>query len=307
MLRPLALSLLAAIGIQLATPNGAHADQKPAKDGHVAVNGLSYYYQIRGDGEPLLLLHGGLGQIEMFGDVLPMLAQKRKVITVDLHGHGRTALGSRNIDVIDMGNDMPGILKALGHDKVDVMGYSLGGMVALRFAIQHPNMVRRLAVVSAGFAREGFYPELLPMQAEVGAAMVDSMKETPMYKSYMAVAPKPQDFPKLLDQMGTLMRKPFNWSAEVKNLKMPVMLVYGDSDMFQPSHIVEFYQLLGGGLRDAGWGREHMSQNRLAIIPDVTHYEMFFSPKLPTTVQPFLNGEGGSKTWADQVNDGTSR
>jgi pimeloyl-ACP methyl ester carboxylesterase len=307
MLRTLALSLLAAVGIQLAAADRAHADQKPAKDGHVAVNGLSYYYQIRGDGEPLLLLHGGLGQIEMFGDVLPMLAEKRKVIAVDLHGHGRTALGSRNVDVIDMGNDMPGILKALGHDKVDVMGYSLGGMVALRFAIQHPNMVRRLAVVSAGFSRDGFYPELLPMQAEVGAAMADSMKETPMYKSYMAVAPKPQDFPKLLDQMGSLMRKPFNWSAEVKNLKMPVMLVYGDSDMFQPSHIVEFYQLLGGGLRDAGWGREHMSQNRLAIIPDVTHYEMFFSPKLPTTVQPFLNGEGGAKTWADQVKGSSSR
>jgi pimeloyl-ACP methyl ester carboxylesterase len=307
MLRTLALSLLAAVGIQLATADRAHADEKASKDGHIAVNGLSYYYQIRGDGEPLLLLHGGLGQIEMFGDVLAKLAEKRKVIAVDLHGHGRTALGSRNIDVIDMGNDMPGVLKALGHDQVDVMGYSLGGMVALRFAIQHPNMVRRLAVVSAGFSRDGFYPELLPMQAQVGAAMVDSMKETPMYKSYMAVAPKPQDFPKLLDQMGNLMRKPFNWSAEVKNLKMPVMLVYGDSDMFQPGHVVEFYRLLGGGLRDAGWGREHMPQNRLAIIPDVTHYEMFFSPKLATTVQPFLNGEGGSKTWADQVKSGSSR
>ena len=104
-----------------------------------------------------------------------------------------------------------------------------------------------------------------------------------MYKSYVAVAPHPEDFPKLLDRMGALMRKPYDWSEDVKKLTMPVMLVYGDSDMFRPEHIVEFYQLLGGGLKDAGWMREHMSQNRLAILPDLTHYEMFVSPALVQT------------------------
>jgi pimeloyl-ACP methyl ester carboxylesterase len=166
--------------------------------------------------------------------------------------------------------------------------------------------VRRLALVSAGFAQDGFYPEMLPQQAAVGAAMAEMMKDTPMYQSYIAVAPKPEEFPKLLDAMGEWMRTPYNWAEDVKKLEMPVMLVYGDSDMFRPEHIVEFYQLLGGGLRDAGWQREHMSQNRLAILPDVTHYEMFLSPRLPETVLPFLNGTSEAKSWAKQL-QGSSR
>jgi pimeloyl-ACP methyl ester carboxylesterase len=153
----------------------------------------------------------------------------------------------------------------------------------------------------SGFAQEGFYAEMLPMQAQVGAAMAEHMKDTPMYKSYVAVAPKPQDFPRLLDRMGELMRKPYDWSEDVKKLTMPVMLVYGDSDMYRPEHIVKFYQLLGGGLKDAGWGRENMSKNRLAILPDLTHYDIFLSPELPRTVLPFLNGKSGSKSWAEQV------
>ena len=144
---------------------------------------------------------------------------------------------------------------------------------------------------------------MLPMQAQVGAGMAEMMKDTPMYKSYVAVAPNPSDFPKLLDRMGALMRTPYNWAEDVKTLKMPVMLVYGDSDMFRPEHIVEFYQLLGGGLKDAGWMREHMSKNRLAILPDLTHYEMFTAPVLAQTVLPFLNGKSGTKSWAEQVEE----
>jgi pimeloyl-ACP methyl ester carboxylesterase len=294
--------LLAQVDTNRAGGQGVPATKPvPAKSGHVAANGLNYYYEIHGKGEPLLLLHGGLGSIDMFGSALPVLAQKRQVIGVDLHGHGRTALGNRKISLIDMGDDMAVILKQLGYSQVDVLGYSLGGGVAFRLAVQHPEVVRRLALVSAGFSRDGFHPEMLPQQAQVGAAMAEQMKETPMYKSYVAVAPKPEEFPKLLDRMGELMRKPYDWSEEVKKLRMPVMLVYGDSDMFRPEHIVRFYQLLGGGLRDAGWTREHMSQNRLAILPDLTHYEMFLSPELPRTVLPFLEGKSGAKSWAQQV------
>ncbi len=139
------------------------------------------------------------------------------------------------------------------------------------------------------------------MQAQVGAAMLEQMKGTPMYESYVAVAPNPEEFPKLLDNMGEMMRTPYNWAEDVKKLKMPVMLVYGDSDMYRPEHIVEFYHLLGGGLRDAGWQREHMSQNRLAILPGLTHYDIFLSPMLTATVLPFLNGENATKNWSDQV------
>jgi pimeloyl-ACP methyl ester carboxylesterase len=274
---------------------------KPTKTGHVAVNGVNYYYAVYGAGEPLLLLHGGLGQIEMFGPNLTKLAQNRQVIGVDLQGHGRTPLGDREISVIDMGNDMGGLLKKLGYEKVDVLGYSMGGGVAFQFAAQHPEMVRRVALVSTLFSQEGFYPEMLPQQAAVGAAMAEQMKETPMYKSYVAIAPHPQDFPKLLDQMGACMRKSYDWSADVKKLTMPVLLIYGDSDMIRPEHMVKFYQLLGGGLKDAGWQREHMSQNRLAILPNVTHYEMGLAPQLVDAALPFLNGEGRAKSWDEQV------
>jgi len=273
----------------------------PSSTGYIDANGVSYYYEIHGQGEPLLLLHGGLGSIDMFAPMLPTLAKNRQVIGVDLQGHGRTALGDRPISLIDMGDDMAVVLDELGQGQVDVLGYSFGGGVAFRLAVQHPEMVRRLALVSAGYSQDGFHPEMLPMQAQVGAAMADAMKSTPMYQSYVAVAPKPEDFPRLLDGMGEYMRKPYDFSEDVKKLKMPVMIVFADSDMYRPEHIVDFYKLLGGGLRDAGWMRENMSQNRLAILPGLTHYDIFLSPTLASTVLPFLNGADASTSWADIV------
>ena len=295
----IAMFAIVAASFAAATTVQAHEEQatmetalpKPTKTGHADVNGVSYYYAVYGKGEPLLLLHGGLGQIEMFGPNLGRLAQTRQVIGVDLQGHGRTPLGKRDISLVDMGNDMAGVLKKLGYEKVDVLGYSMGGGVGFQFAIQHPQMVRRLALISAGYSRDGFYPEMLPMQAAVGAAMAEQMKETPMYQSYVAIAPHPEDFPKLLDKMGTLMRTPYDYSADIKKLTMPTLLVFGDSDMYRLEHVIKFYQLLGGGQKDAGWQREHMSQNRLAIIPNVTHYEMGDAPEMVATALPFLDAK----------------
>ncbi len=166
--------------------------------------------------------------------------------------------------------------------------------------------MRRLALVSAGYAQDGFYPEMLPQQAQVGAAMAEAMKDTPMYKSYVGGRAEAGGLPALLDQMGELMRTPYDWSADVTKLKMPVMLVYGDSDMFRPEHMVKFYQLLGGGLKDAGWMRENMSQNRLAILPNLTHYDIFLAPELASTVLPFLDGETKVKTWDELVGSSKS-
>lgn len=276
-------------------------DVAPSLNGHIDVNDLRYYYAIYGKGEPLLLLHGGLGQIEMFGPVLKALASTRQVIGVDLHGHGRSSLGEREMSLVGMGDDMAAILRYLGLEEADVLGYSLGGSVALRFAAQHGPMVRRLVMVSAPFAREGYFPEILPRMAQFSAALAEPMKDTPLHRAYTAVSPHPENFPKLLDRVGELLRKPYDWSEDVARLTMPVMLVYGDSDMIRPEHAVKFYQLLGGGLQDAGSGREHVSKNRLAILPDLTHYEIYRSPRLAATVLPFLDGaEDGAEDTESQ-------
>jgi len=279
---------------------------KGVKSGYLAVQGVNYYYEVHGRGEPLLLLHGGLGSIDMFGQNLTKLAESRLVIAVDLQGHGRTALGTRPFRMVSLGSDMATIVKRLGYPKVDVLGYSLGGAVALHMAIHRPETVRRLALVSTAFSDDGYYPDLKALQVQVSAKAAPMMNDTPMYESYAAVAPKVSDFPRLLDTLGDFMRSKYDVSAEIPKLKMPVMLVYGDSDMFRPEHVIRFYQLLGGGLKDAGWGRENMSKNRLAILPDLTHYEIFASPRLVTTVLPFLDGRSDVKSWAEQV-DATRR
>src|SRR6185436_18419677 len=147
----------------------------------------------------------------MFGPILPALTKDRQVIAVDLHGHGRTPLGSRNIDLVDIGNDLAVLLQRLGYGAVDVVGYSFGGGAAFRLAVQHPEHVRRVVIISAGYAQNGFHSEMLPQQAAVSSKMFDAMKETPMYISYKAVAPKPEDFPRLLDRMGEFMRTPYDW------------------------------------------------------------------------------------------------
>ncbi|HVR19680.1 MAG TPA: alpha/beta hydrolase [Polyangiaceae bacterium] len=301
-----------AAAITLATVPAAADRTEPAptqatpavKSGRLAVNGVDYYYEVHGRGEPLLLLHGGLGSIDMFGPVLTKLAETRRIIAVDLQGHGRTALGKRPFRLESIGDDMAALVKRLGYPKVDVLGYSLGGGVAFWMARQKPESVRRLVLVSTAFSDDGYYAELKALQVQVSGKAAPMMKDTPMYKSYAAVAPNVADFPRLLDVLGDFMRSKYDVSAEVPKLKMPVMLVYGDSDMFRPEHMIRFYQLLGGGLRDAGWGRENMSKNRLAILPDLTHYEIFASPRLATTVLPFLDGRSDVKSWAEQVAKG---
>jgi pimeloyl-ACP methyl ester carboxylesterase len=279
--------------LAMSTTMSAQTPPAPSKTGYVKANGVDYYYEIRGKGEPLLLLHGGLGNTAMFAPGIPEFARTRQVIAVDSYGHGRTALTDRPVSYIDIGNDLAVLIRQLGYRQVDVLGYSMGGGIAFRLAAQHPDLVRRLVLVSAGFAQDGFYPDMLPQQAAVSGKIADQFKGTPIHDSYMAVAPRKEDFPKLLDKMGEWMRTPYDWSADVSKLTMPTLLVFGDSDMYRLEHVMKFYQLLGGGQKDAGWDRAGMAKNRLAIIPNVTHYEMAMAPAFVPTVLPFLNGETG--------------
>jgi pimeloyl-ACP methyl ester carboxylesterase len=300
-----AIAMIAPTFMALADSQSAKPAQAavaaPDKSGRLAVNGLNYYYEVRGKGEPLLLLHGGLGSSDMFAPLLPSLTKGRQVIAVDLQGHGRTELGNRKFNLEALGDDMHGILKGLGYKQVDVMGYSFGGGVGFRLAVQHPEMVRRLVLVSAGYSAEGFYPEIREQQKGMTGEAAQYMKETPMYKSYVEIAPKPDDFPRLLNEIGDFMRKDYDYSADAAKLKMPVMLVFGDSDMYKPEHVIKFYQILGGGLKDAGWMRENLSQNRLAIIPNRTHYDIFLAPELVAMALPFLNGQTQVGGWTGEV------
>jgi pimeloyl-ACP methyl ester carboxylesterase len=266
-----------------ATPQGRAAGS------YAPVNGLNMYYEIHGSGEPLILLHGGVGAIEMFGEVLPLLAEGRQVIAVDLQAHGRTADIDRPLSFELMAGDIAALIAHLGFEKADVMGYSLGGGVALQTTIRHPAVVRKLVVVSTPFKRDGWYPEVLAGMGQMGPEAAEPMKQTPMYQLYASVAPKPEDWPVLLTKLGQLLGQDYDWSKDVAAMEVPTLIVVGDADSVRTAHAVQFYELLGGGKADAGWGGSGMSNARLAILPATTHYNIFFSPTLASTITPFLD------------------
>ena len=256
---------------------------------YAKVNGLNLYYEIHGSGEPLILLHGGVGASQMFGDVLPSLAQNRQVIAVDLQAHGHTADIDRDLRFELMADDIAALTQYLGFAKADVMGYSLGGGVSLRTAIEHPDVVRKLVLVSTPFKREGWYPEVLEGMGQMGAQVAEPMKQTPMYQQYASSAPRPEDWPVLLTKLGELLRRDYDWSNEVAAIKAPTLIVVGDADSVRTAHAVAFFELLGGGKVDAGWDGSGMSTARLAILPGMTHYNIFSSPQLAAVVASFLD------------------
>lgn len=255
------------------------------------VNGIKLYYEIHGTGRPIVLLHGGLMHGGLFGPVLDMLAKDHKVVTPDLQGHGRTADIDRPMDLRSMADDIAALIDHLGLDKADVVGYSLGGGVALQLGVRHPEKVRRLVLVSANVRRDAIPAEMLAQQGQVNAAAAEFMKDTPMYQEYVRIAPRPEDFPRLLDKMGTWMLKDFDFSEEVRGLQMPTLIVAADADMAPPSHYVEVFKLLDGGLRDGGWMGEGRPKggHALAILPGLTHYNIGASPLLATAVLSFID------------------
>lgn len=259
-----------------------------SRSGYAPVNGLQLYYEIHGTGEPLVLLHGGLGMTGMFAELLPRLAQGRQVIAVDLQGHGRTADIDRPIRPELMADDIAALIRHLGLAQADLLGYSMGGGVALRATIRHPALVRRLVLVSVPFRRDGWYPEVLAGMAQMGAAAATFLRDSPMYQAYAAIAPDPAQFPALLDKIGDALRQDYDLTSEVAALRIPTLLVYGDADSIPPTHAAAFFGLLGGGKGDAGWDRAQMPASRLAILPGTTHYDIFASPLLADVVLPFL-------------------
>ncbi|MGW3628314.1 alpha/beta fold hydrolase [Streptomyces sp. NPDC000880] len=255
------------------------------------VNGLSLYFEEHGSGagEPLVLLHGGIGAGEMFAPVLPTLAAQRRVILVDLQGHGRTADINRPLRPELIADDIAALLKYLGLARADVMGYSLGADVALRTAIQHPESTRRLVVVSTPTRRVGWFPEVVAQMDQMSAAAAEPMKQSPIYELYARLAPRVEDWPVLIGKIAELKQQDYDWTAEIAGISAPALLVFGDADAVQPAHVVEFFGLFGGGLKDAGWDGSGRSGARLAILPGATHYDILTSPLLADAVLTFLD------------------
>jgi pimeloyl-ACP methyl ester carboxylesterase len=260
---------------------------------YAEVNGINLYFETHGTGQPLILLHGGLGSGEMFGPTLTELAQQHQVITVDLQGHGRTADIDRPIDIRLMADDIAALIDHLKLDKPDVVGYSLGGGVALFTAVKYPDKVRRLVVASAHARRDAIPPEMLAQQAQVNAAAAEFLKDTPMWELYQRVAPHPEDFPRLLDKVGEAMAQDYDYTEDVRSLQVPTLLVAADADMAPPSHYVEMFKLLDGGLRDGGWMGEGRPKggHALAILPGLTHYNLAVSPLFAAVTLNFLDDQ----------------
>ena len=258
--------------------------------GHRAVvNGLTLYYELHGspsDGPPVVLLHGGVGGIEMFGSNLPALARNHRVIAVDLPGHGRSTDGDRPLRYETMADDIATLLQQLDVSRADVVGYSLGGGVALQMTVRHPEMVRRLVVVSSPFKRTAFFPEILAIFDRMGSSDAAMMKQSPLAAMYPG-----KDWERLFEKMGDLQRQDFDISREVAKFRAPTMLIFADADTYRPEHIIEFYKLLGGGQRDAGWDASQRSRNQLAIIPGSTHYNLLSTTAVAELAERFLDAD----------------
>lgn len=264
--------------------------------GYAPVNGLKMYYEVHGSGKPLVLLHGGAGSTEMFGPLLPSISEGRQLVLADFQCHGRTADIDRPLGYELMADDIAGLVRYLKLGKVDLMGYSLGGGVGLRLAIQHPDIVDKLVLISTPFSRDGWHPDVREAMSLGSPEVAEAMKRSPMYQAYERVAPRPQDWPVLFAKLAGLLQQNYDWSEEVREVRAPVMLVVGDSDGVRPAHAVEFFQLLGGGTEDAGWDGSKMSRTKLAILPSVTHYNIIGSAALASTVKPFLRPAGAKST-----------
>src|SRR5467141_2405437 len=214
----------------------------PAKTNNLArVNGIELGYQIVGEGKPLVLLHGGFGSVEMFGPNIELLAANNQVIGVDLQSHGRSPAADRPMRFETMADDIAALIRSLDLERVAIMGFSLGGAVGLRTAIQHPDVVERLVLVSTVFKRTGWYPEMTAGMDAMGPETAEFLKQSPMYAAYKQFAPKVEDWPVLVRQLTELLKVDYDWSAEIPGLSMRVMLVIGDADGIPPSHTVDFF------------------------------------------------------------------
>jgi pimeloyl-ACP methyl ester carboxylesterase len=243
------------------------ANRPGATSGYVPVNGLDMYYEIHGEGSPLALFHGAMGTIDScFADLLPALAAARQVVAIELQGHGHTADIDRPLSYRQMADDAAALLEALGIEIADLVGYSLGGAVALELAMQRPRLVRRLVFAGGtSYRRDGLYPEVL----EEPESAADDLTGSAWHQAYARVAPDPGRWPDLVAKNRELDRTFAGWpDEEIQALTAPALLIIGDSDIVRPEHTMKMFRLLGGGVVGDIAGPP---ASQLAVLPGTSH------------------------------------
>ena len=238
-----------------------------AQTGYAPVGDLQLYYEIHGAGRPLVLLPGAYMTIDMMGALLSGLAGSRRVIGVEQQGHGHTADADRPLTYEQMADDTAALARHLEIDDADVVGYSMGGGVALQLAIRHPRLVRKLVVASASFRLDGMHQEALDMFPTITPELFAG---SPMEAEYLRIAPDPGDFPKLVQKLKELDTTPFAWPEDdIRAIPAPTLVVVGDSDGIRLQHAVELFELRGGGVMGDLAG---LPQSQLAVLPGTTHF-----------------------------------
>jgi pimeloyl-ACP methyl ester carboxylesterase len=238
-----------------------------AQTGYAPVGDLNMYYEIHGRGRPTILLHGAYMTIDLMGAILPGLAKSRQVIAMEQQGHGHTADVDRPLTYEQMADDTAALVRHLEVDNPDVVGYSMGGGIALQMAIRHPDLVRRLVLASTSFTSDGMHAAALEMFPSITPELFAG---SPIEEAYLRTAPNPADFPKLVEKLTQLDTTPFAWSEEdIRAIAAPTLIVLGDSDGVRLEHAVELFGLRGGGVMGDLAG---LPRSQLAVLPGTAHY-----------------------------------
>jgi pimeloyl-ACP methyl ester carboxylesterase len=254
--------------------------------GKVPVGGAEIYYEIHGDGPPLVLLHGGVDPSQTFGAPLAAMAKTHRVIAIHLRGHGFSTDSDEPWSAEAMADDVATVLRQLGIGKARFMGYSLGAAVALQVAIRHRELVEKLVSVSAAFSTDGDYPEVrqaFEQMPGMAAAIGQQLSASPLAQLYPDI-----DWQTMMRKTGEMNQPDRDWTEGIRTIKAPTLLVFADADSIRPEHMVEFWKLLGGGQHDAGLDGSQRPASQLAIIPDTTHYSLIQSPLLTAFATSFL-------------------
>ncbi len=250
----------------------------------VAVNGMQMYYEVSGQGAPLVVLHGAYMDIPTMGAIIPKLAETHRVYALELQGHGRTTDIDRPITYDNLADDVAAFMDAVGLEKADIFGYSMGGQAGLRLAIRHPAKVNRLVAASVSYDLRGWQPEFT---AFIPQMTVEGMLQMPFFKEQ---ADRKPGFRNLVAKLIQLEKEPMAWEGEVRQLRMPVLVIAGDADVSTLEHNVALFKLLGGGVMgDMG---KPLPASRLAVMPATSHTAVITQVELlHGFIEPFLKGE----------------